>query len=137
MDDIEKAMNDREKIIDGFAYWIGNEENGVCYIPLDLCKKVMELLLKEQMPFEARINLNDRVKVKLTALGIKTYIDYMNGPNEGRDHNPVIKPKDCVPNFNKDGYTHFQLWELFNLYGEHMTIASKPMFFPLEIIKAE
>ena len=40
-------MADREKTIDGFAYWIDNEENGVCHIPLNLCKKVLELL-KEQ-----------------------------------------------------------------------------------------
>lgn len=42
-------MTDREKTIDGFAYWIENEENEVCYIPLNLCKKIMELL-KEQEP---------------------------------------------------------------------------------------
>ena len=39
--------SDKTKIIDGFAYWIENEENGVCYIPLNLCEKIMELL-KEQ-----------------------------------------------------------------------------------------
>ena len=39
--------SDNTKIIDGFAYWIENEENGVCYIPLNLCEKIMELL-KEQ-----------------------------------------------------------------------------------------
>ena len=40
-------MTDSDKTIDGFAYWIDNEENGVCYIPLNLCEKIMELL-KEQ-----------------------------------------------------------------------------------------
>ena len=40
-------MVDREKTIDGFAYWIDNEENGVCHIPFNLCKKVLELI-KEQ-----------------------------------------------------------------------------------------
>ena len=39
--------SDKTKIIDGFAYWIENEENGVCYIPLNLCVKILELL-KEQ-----------------------------------------------------------------------------------------
>lgn len=41
------ADSDKTKTIDGFAYWIENEENGVCYIPLNLCEKIMKLL-KEQ-----------------------------------------------------------------------------------------
>ena len=41
--------SDKTKTIDGFAYWIENEENGVCYIPLNLCKKIMKLL-KELEP---------------------------------------------------------------------------------------
>ena len=44
-------MADLDKTIDGFAFWIKNEENGVCYVPLNLCEKIMKLL-KEQ---EARI----------------------------------------------------------------------------------
>lgn len=42
-------MADSDKTIDGFAFWIENEENGVCYIPLNLCKKIMKLL-KEREP---------------------------------------------------------------------------------------
>ena len=42
-------MADSDKTIAGFAFWIENEENGVCYIPLNLCKKIMKLL-KEQEP---------------------------------------------------------------------------------------
>lgn len=41
-------MTDREKTIDGFAYWIENEENGVCYIPLNLCEKIMKLLKEDE-----------------------------------------------------------------------------------------
>ena len=40
-------MKDERKIIDGLEHWIQNEENGVCFIPLNLCKKTIELL-KEQ-----------------------------------------------------------------------------------------
>lgn len=46
-------MIDREKIIDGFASWIENEENGVCYIPRNLCEKIMKLL-KEQGTVESK-----------------------------------------------------------------------------------
>lgn len=84
---------------------------------------------------EVKINLNDRVKVKLTVLGIKTYINYMDEVNNGRTENPAIKPKDCIPTIDDDGYSTFQLWQLFNIYGEYMTMASEPMFLPLDIIK--
>ena len=84
---------------------------------------------------ETKINLNDRVKVKLTVLGIKTYINYMDEVNNGRIKNPAIKPKDCIPKIDDDGYSTFQLWQLFNIYGEHMTMASEPMVLPLDIIK--
>ena len=50
-------MTDSDKTIDGFAYWIDNEENGVCYIPLNLCEKIMELL-KEQPQW---ISVKDRL----------------------------------------------------------------------------
>lgn len=40
--------SDKTKTIDGFAYWIENEENGVCYIPLNLCEKIMKLLKEQQ-----------------------------------------------------------------------------------------
>ena len=46
-------MYDREKTIDDFACWIDNEENGVCHIPLNLCKEVLELL-KEQKAKEQK-----------------------------------------------------------------------------------
>lgn len=40
--------SDKTKTIDGFAYWIENEENGVCYIPLNLCEKIMKLLTEQE-----------------------------------------------------------------------------------------
>lgn len=37
-------MKGERKIIDGLEHWIQNEENGVCFIPLNLCKKTIKLL---------------------------------------------------------------------------------------------
>lgn len=53
-------MIDINKTIDGFAYWIENEEKGVCHIPLNLCEKVLELLKSQrteikQMKSESRV----------------------------------------------------------------------------------
>lgn len=44
----EVGMTDADKTIDGFAFWIENEENGVCYVPLNLCEKVLKLLKEQQ-----------------------------------------------------------------------------------------
>lgn len=41
-------MADSDKTIDGFAYWIENEEKGVCYIPQNLCEKVLSLLKSQK-----------------------------------------------------------------------------------------
>lgn len=41
-------MNDADKTIDGFAFWIENEENGVCYVPLNICKMILKLLKEQQ-----------------------------------------------------------------------------------------
>ena len=84
-----------------------------------------------------KINLNDKVKVKLTVNGIKVYIDHMNALNAGMTYNPVIKPKNCMPSIDKEGYTTMLLWELFSIFGEHIYMASDPVFMPLEIIKVE
>lgn len=40
-------MTNTNKTIDSFAFWIENEEKGVCHIPLNICEKVLKLL-KEQ-----------------------------------------------------------------------------------------
>lgn len=45
-------MKDEKKIIDGLKHWIQNEENGVCFIPLNLCKKTIELLKEQQKEIE-------------------------------------------------------------------------------------
>lgn len=58
-------MTDSYKTIDGFEYWIKNEENGVCHIPLNLCEKIMKLL-KEKEPYiskETRLNRDEYCRV--------------------------------------------------------------------------
>ena len=81
------------------------------------------------------LNLNDKVKVKLTVHGIKTYIDYLDATNAGIVDNPVIKPKDCLPSIDTEGFTTMQLWQLFSIFGRHIYMAADPVFMPLEIIK--
>lgn len=66
------------------------------------------------------ININDKVKVKLTELGKHIYLHQFDGLNEQITRNGG---KPIVPNLPKtdaDGYTTFQLWNLMEIYGPHM-----------------
>lgn len=77
------------------------------------------------------LNLNDRVKVKLTPHGAEVYYhqhdDYIkhykdNHPNGGE----FLKPR--MPQIDKDGFTEFTLWKLMQLYGEHIGIGFLNVF---------
>lgn len=85
-----------------------------------------------------KINLNDKVKVKLTVAGIKAYIDHMNEPNERAKSGQPIKSKWLLPSIDDEGYTQFQLWEFINIFGEYFYIGNnEQVIMPLEIIKSE
>lgn len=92
----------------------------------------------ENLEIPVKINLNDRVKVKLTVEGIKNYIDYMNEPNRGVPaDSQAIPPRDCLPKIDGEGYTRMQLWEMFQIFGRHINIAVNAPIYPLEIIRDE
>lgn len=81
----------------------------------------------------ARINLNERIKVRLTDLGKDIYYHQFDDLNEmaGRC---VLKPE--YPKTDEDGYTEFQLWAFIELYGEHIGIAKPNVIYPNEIVYA-
>ena len=92
----------------------------------------------ENLEIPVKINLNDRVKVKLTVDGIKYYIDYMNEPNRGVPaDSQATPPRDCLPKIDGEGYTRMQLWEMFQIFGRHINIAVNAPIYPLEIIRDE
>jgi len=85
-----------------------------------------------------KINLNDRIKVKLTVKGIKAYIDHMNEPNERAKIGRPIKTKWLLPSIDDEGYTQFQLWEFINIFGHYFYLGNNDVvIMPLEIVKAE
>lgn len=65
-------------------------------------------------------NINNRVKVKLTDLGVKIYKDYYKTYN--------IHTKG--PYMDDEGYTSFQMWDLMEVYGPHISIDSEMVFEP-------
>lgn len=79
------------------------------------------------------INMNEKVKVKLTDHGKDIYYHQYDELNErikcrcGKLLEPVM------PKVDADGYTSFQLWHLMQLYGPHIRMGS-PIPFDLSIV---
>ena len=77
-----------------------------------------------------KINLNEKIKVKLTPYGAEIFYHQFDDINEqyGRQ---VIKPH--MPMIDKDGYTEFALHDFMNLYGKYMSVCQKNVIDPIEI----
>ena len=77
------------------------------------------------------INLNDRIKVKLTDLGKDIYYHRFDCLNEhfGRE---ICKPS--YPKEDEDGYTSFQLWHFIELYGGYIGMTKPNVIEPLDIV---
>ena len=80
-----------------------------------------------------KLNLNEKVKFKLTDLGKAIYYhqyDEINNCNECML--PLIEPE--MPEVDENGYTEMQLWCFIELYGKHMGMGKPNVIEPLEII---
>ena len=60
-------------------------------------------------------NINDYIKVKLTAYGCSVHMTHYK-KYLGKNYNEKI----FAPVVENEGYTIYQLWELMNIFGEHM-----------------
>lgn len=72
-----------------------------------------------------KLNLNDRVKVKLTPYGAEIYFhqfDELNKVLSAKGAKPV---NPHMPKIDEDGYTSFQLWDFIHLYGEYINIGKQ------------
>lgn len=73
-----------------------------------------------------KINLNDRVAVRLTERGIVVYNrHYINTPNA------------ILISYNPEVIFNFQLWELFSIFGEFMWHGCEIPFIDNEITLVE
>lgn len=80
------------------------------------------------MKYAIPINLNEKVKVKLTKLGKEVYQKQYDDMNEilvGMGARP-LEPTDLAS--DKEGYVEFQLWDLMKIFGEFMYLGAPPMF---------
>lgn len=82
------------------------------------------------MKSEVSININDKIKVKLTDYGKELYRGYL------AEINALIRlpisPR--VLEFDENGYTTFQLWEFMNIFGSEMFMGNKNIIEDNEII---
>ena len=62
-----------------------------------------------------RLNLNEKIKVKLTDLGRDIYYHRYDRLIEA---NINIKPS--FPKEDKNGFSTFQLWDFMNIYGSYI-----------------
>lgn len=76
------------------------------------------------------INLNDKIKVKLTPLGTDIYYHQFDEMNK-QYVKIIIEPH--MPRIDKDGFTEFQLWKFIQLYGNHIGMAFPNVIEPINI----
>lgn len=84
-----------------------------------------------------KINLNSRIKVKLTPHGVDVYYHRFDGLNE---HIKTLKGKQIkpdMPQIDKDGFTSMQLWSFMEIFGEHIGMAKENVIDPLYIYTDE
>ena len=83
-----------------------------------------------------KINLNDRIKVKLTDLGKQIYRESFLSINEryGRE---IFSKERAEPTVDEDGYTGFQLWDFMEMFGNYIGIGQANVIDPIEIIVAK
>ncbi len=99
---------------------------------LELKKRIAELE-SEKSEKPTKINLNDRVKVKLTPLGAEIYYHQYDDLNKSIKANGGTQLKPRMPKIDKDGYTEFTLHHFINLYGEHIGMCKPNVIEPINI----
>lgn len=78
-----------------------------------------------------KINLNEKIKVKLTPYGTEIYYKQFDELNKQYERE-ICKPH--MPQIDKDGYTEFQLWHFIELYGQHIGMCKPNVIEPLDIV---
>ena len=75
------------------------------------------------------INLNDRIKVRLTAYGKLVYFNHYDSVNRNLERTII---KNCEAKVDDDGYTEFQLWDFINIFGNYIGLAKQSVIEPIE-----
>ena len=99
----------------------------------ELKQRIAELESKETEKL-TKINLNDRIKVKLTPLGAEIYYHMFDDTNK-KAKKTIIEPH--LPKVDEKGYTEFTLWGFINTYGQYIDVGKPDVIDPIDIIACE
>lgn len=72
-----------------------------------------------------KIDINNRVKVKLNPHGVDIFYHQFDETNKeiiSRGGRPI---EPFMPQIDKDGFTELRLWHFIELYGEHIGITQE------------
>jgi hypothetical protein len=72
-----------------------------------------------------KVSLNDYVKFTLTERGEEIVEAYRKELNNRFDYIEV--PKESIVKTDESGLQYMQLWEFMRLFGEYMSVGSKPI----------
>lgn len=95
--------------------------------------RIFQNEIAEEKKNSEKINLNDRIKVKLTPLGVEIYYHQYDELNKKIKENGGTQLEPRMPEINKDGYTEFQLHHFISLYGEHIGMCKQNVIEPLYV----
>ena len=84
-----------------------------------------------------KLNLNDRVKVKLTPLGAEIYYNRYDFLKSSIRAIGGVCTEPKMPKIDEDGYTEMTMWQFIELYGKDIGKINREVISPLDIIIAE
>ena len=114
----------------GFAFTGLNFSEHDKMVAKEKDKRIAELEKENSALKENKINLNDRIKFKLTPLGAEIYYHQYDEINKKAGRN-IIEPH--MPKIDKDGYTESTLWAFMELYGNHIGVGKRNVIDPINI----
>lgn len=80
-----------------------------------------------------KINLNDKIKVKLTPHGVDVYYHQFDNLNKKIIQCGGVPLENRMPQIDKDGFTEFQLWDFIQIYGKYIGMSKENVIVDLNI----
>ena len=84
-----------------------------------------------------KINLNDRIKVKLTPLGAEIYYNRYDFLKSSIRAIGGVCTEPKMPKIDENGYTEMTMWQFIELYGKDIGKINREVIKPLDIIIVE
>ncbi|MDQ0492754.1 hypothetical protein [Paenibacillus brasilensis] len=110
---------DAKKIIEGIAKELSEALSNISAVETgDLTREALRKLGIRDF----KINFNEYVKVKLTETGLKILREQCNELNSYIGQRGGSKVFGIHNKTDDEGYTRFQIWDLINTFGTHLTM---------------